>query len=133
MDQKIWGETYLVFQNDTVDVHLLKVKKGGVCSWHYHEYKYNHFCLISGKFAVRINGVGECSKSSWMRMILDKPGMFFVVGPGKDNAHEFQGLEDSTVLEVCYTKPLDPEDIKRLRPGYIDIVDSDGYGAVRGY
>lgn len=106
MDQKIWGETVEIFKNETVSVHYLKIKKGGVCSWHHHKQKYNQFNVLSGAIIIR------CGLESHVL----KPGMGRRIEP--DESHEFEGLEDSQVIETTFVK-LDPEDIVRARVGYI--------------
>ncbi len=118
-EQKIWGTTESVFESRTITIHVLRVKKGGVCSWHYHDRKYNHFHVISGRFAVRVK-VNDSYRTFDM-----EPGEQFTVGPGVDSRHEFEAVEDSVVIETCYVKRgrIRPNDIHRLRLGYYDHGD----------
>lgn len=113
MDQKIWGHTQLVFQNDTTTVHILYVRKGGVCSLHYHDFKYNHFHVVRGKFAVR-KRIGKASEV-WVPL---DPEDTFTVDPKQ--IHEFEALEYSIVIETCWVPEgkIDLGDIHRLRLGY---------------
>lgn len=117
MDQKIWGETEKVFATSTITVHILRVKKGGVCSWHYHDRKYNHFYVISGELLLRtvLEGMYYPTKL--------RSGETHTICPGVENRHEFEALEDSVVIETCFVddvlvRQIDPDDIHRLRLGY---------------
>ena len=38
---KIWGQTELVFANSNIEFHRIDIKKGGTCSKHKHNYKFN--------------------------------------------------------------------------------------------
>tara|TARA_R110000851_G_scaffold237179_1_gene390032 strand:+ start:732 stop:875 length:144 start_codon:yes stop_codon:yes gene_type:complete len=38
---KIWGETELILANNACEFHRIDYKKGGVCSKHLHEWKWN--------------------------------------------------------------------------------------------
>lgn len=110
-EEKIWGTTEKVIVTRTTTVHILRVKKGGVCSWHYHDNKYNHFHLISGSFLIRMEG---------HILVLDRPGMSCTIGPGRKSLHEFEAQEDSVVIETCYVNEgeINSNDIHRLRLGY---------------
>jgi len=115
MDQKIWGETKLLFSNTKTTVHILRVKKGGVCSWHYHDWKYNYFHVISGKFVLRV----ITYSGSYVTLDLG-PDKFVTISPGAKNTHEFEALEDSVVIEICWVTKgrIGLNDIHRLRLGY---------------
>ena len=44
---KVWGQTELVFANSNIEFHRIDTKKGGVCSKHKHNFKFNGFyCAI---------------------------------------------------------------------------------------
>ena len=45
---KIWGNTELVHANGVLEFHRIEYKKGGTCSKHLHEYKWNGFFVESG-------------------------------------------------------------------------------------
>jgi quercetin dioxygenase-like cupin family protein len=117
MNQKIWGETCEIFRNDTVSVNLLKIKKGGVCSWHFHNSKYNRFHVVSGRIVIRFQ-YPDCSLSTC------------AVEEGESHGdipprvlHEFEGLEDSVVIETTFVKN-DPDDITRVtrvRAGHLRL------------
>lgn len=114
---KIWGTTELFLRAKQMTIHILRVKKGGVSSWHWHERKYNHFYVISGSFQVeKINN----QDGRYTTVDLVHPGDFCIVGPGVENRHQFMALEDSIVLESCYVEEgeIQEDDIHRLRLGY---------------
>ena len=111
-EEKIWGTTERTFESRSVTINVLRVKKGGVCSWHYHNHKYNHFHVISGKFQIRHE------RPDW-EIVLESGGSC-TVGPGRESLHEFEALEDSVVIETCYVYQgeINQNDIHRLRLGY---------------
>ena len=51
---KIWGSTELILANSSLEFHRIDFKKGGVCSKHKHEYKWNGFYCMTGKMKVRV-------------------------------------------------------------------------------
>ena len=51
---KVWGQTELVHANGVLEFHRIEYKKGGVCSKHIHEYKWNGFFVESGEMLVRV-------------------------------------------------------------------------------
>ena len=40
---KVWGQTELVEANGALEFHRIDMNKGGVCSKHLHEFKWNGF------------------------------------------------------------------------------------------
>ena len=51
---KIWGETELILANNSLEFHRIDYKKGGVCSKHLHEWKWNGFYVMSGRMKIRV-------------------------------------------------------------------------------
>ena len=51
---KKWGDVRRVFKSGTVSVHHLKIKKGGFCSEHRHQFKSNLFFVVSGNLKLII-------------------------------------------------------------------------------
>ena len=51
---KIWGETELILANNALEFHRIDFKKGGVCSKHKHEWKWNGFYVVSGEMKIRV-------------------------------------------------------------------------------
>ena len=44
---KVWGETELIEANNALEFHRIETAKGGVCSKHKHEFKWNGFTVIT--------------------------------------------------------------------------------------
>ena len=51
---KIWGSTELILANSSLEFHRIDYKKGGVCSKHKHEWKWNGFYVMSGEMKIRV-------------------------------------------------------------------------------
>ena len=49
---KIWGQTELVFANSNIEFHRIDIKKGGTCSKHKHNYKFNGFYCMAGQLLI---------------------------------------------------------------------------------
>ena len=102
---KSWGRTQLVFANSSVEVHKISVKKGGFCSHHIHERKWNRFVLNSGSLDVHVQ-----QESGTVDVTSLSPGGVTDVPPGI--IHWFEAVEDSDALEI-YWVSLDANDIDR--------------------
>ena len=51
---KIWGQTELILANSSCEFHRIDFVKGGVCSKHKHEWKWNGFYVMSGEMKIRV-------------------------------------------------------------------------------
>ena len=51
---KVWGQTELIEANGALEFHRIEMLKGGVCSKHLHEFKWNGFYVESGQMLVRV-------------------------------------------------------------------------------
>ena len=109
---KIWGKTELILANSSLEFHRIDYKKGGVCSKHKHEYKWNGFFVEQGKMIVRV------WQSNDQEGLVDEtiltPGDFTVVKPGM--VHQFEGIEDGVAFEL-YWAEFDHNDIVRRTVG----------------
>lgn len=115
---KIWGETKLLHANGVLEFHRIETVKGGVCSKHKHEFKWNGFFVESGKLLIRVwkgdyNLVDET--------ILE-PGDFTQVKPGE--FHQFEALEDTVAFEL-YWAEFNHNDIVRETVGYTEQTIED--------
>ena len=108
---KVWGQTELVHANGVLEFHRIEYKKGGVCSKHIHEYKWNGFFVESGEMLVR---VWQKDYDLVDETIL-KAGDFTKVKPGV--LHQFEGLKDGVAFEL-YWAQFDNNDIKRETVGF---------------
>lgn len=109
---KVWGYTCPLFFKNNVELHFIKVKKGGYCSKHLHKYKYNQFIVFEGQLKVTI------WKQYGIEILQDVTfvgkDQICIVPPGE--FHKFEALEDTTALEV-YWVDLNQNDIVREDQG----------------
>ncbi len=109
---KNWGYTTEFFRNAIVSAHHLEVNKGGFCSEHRHQHKFNLFYVISGKLEVTIWRSPQTKD-----VTIIEAGQATAVSPG--DYHMFRGLEKTEAIEV-YQVLLIGEDIDRRTKGGID-------------
>ena len=108
---KIWGMTELVEANGALEFHRIEMNKGGVCSKHLHEFKWNGFFCETGKLLIR---VWQNDYDLVDETILE-PGEYTKVKPGL--YHQFECLEDGVAFEL-YWAEFNHNDIKRESVGY---------------
>lgn len=117
---KVWGITTPLFNKNNVELHIIKIKKGGFCSKHLHKHKYNRFIVLEGQLKISIwkdYGTETLEDVS----ILDH-SQECTVSPG--DFHKFEALEDTTALEIYWVE-LSTNDIARLDHGGIKNGASD--------
>jgi len=107
---KVWGSTSELFNKNNVEIHRIEANKGGYCSVHKHEHKYNLFFVENGKLLVKVwkndyNLMDETVVSS-KEMTIVKPGEF----------HQFEALEDTIAYEIYWVE-LNSSDILRKNSG----------------
>jgi len=108
---KVWGKTRLIFRNHNSEIHRIEAQKGGFCSKHKHDFKFNKFFVESGKFQIDV----------WQNDydLVDST----IIGPGESTTvkpgcyHKFIALEDSVVYEIYWVAKLDAHDIIRENVG----------------
>lgn len=110
---KIWGKTEQVMDHHLFEVHRIHITKGGYCSKHLHNYKYNLFYIESGELEVR---VFKADSGLTDRTIL-REGQRTVVKPREN--HQFMALEDTVAYEIYWPEFL-KEDIVRKSVGGLD-------------
>jgi len=94
-----------------VSAHHLEINKGGYCSEHIHEHKYNLFYVISGRMKVTIWRENDVKDETVLTA-----GQASAVPPGF--YHAFVGLEKTECIEVYQVLLIEP-DIKRRMQGGI--------------
>jgi mannose-6-phosphate isomerase-like protein (cupin superfamily) len=110
---KVWGVTELLEANGVLEFHRIQMNKGGICSKHLHEYKWNGFYVESGVMLVRV----------WQKDydLIDETilyaGDYTKVKPGL--YHQFECLESGVAFEL-YWAEFSHNDIKRESVGYLD-------------
>jgi quercetin dioxygenase-like cupin family protein len=113
---KIWGSTELILANNSLEFHKIDFRKGGVCSKHKHEYKWNGFYVMYGQLKIRV----------WQKdyELVDetilKAGDFTAVKPGL--YHSFEGLADGVAFEL-YWANFDHNDIERESVGHLKTMN----------
>jgi quercetin dioxygenase-like cupin family protein len=103
---KIWGETRDLFCKNNVEIHRIEVKKGGYCSKHKHDNKYNAFFIEKGKLKIKVwkndyDLIDETILSN-QEMSVVKPKEY----------HIFEALEDTIAYEIYWVE-LSQNDIIR--------------------
>jgi quercetin dioxygenase-like cupin family protein len=110
---KVWGETSLIEGNSSLEFHRIEIKKGGVCSKHIHQHKWNGFFVESGKLKISV----WKSKYNLIDETILTAGQYTKVKPGE--YHQFEALEDTVAFEL-YWAQFDHDDIQRETVGYIN-------------
>lgn len=105
---KVWGKTYDLFNQNNVEVHYIHAKKGGYCSKHMHETKYNKFIVFDGELKITIwkNGLEDITTLSAGEECTVKPGDY----------HMFECMKDAQALEIYWVE-LKADDIVRTNNG----------------
>ena len=108
-ENKIWGETSLIWTGNNAELHRIKAEKGGYCSKHYHKSKWNLFFVEKGELLIEI-----WSKNDVIDTTVLKAGEMTAVAP--EVYHRFTATEDTEALEV-YWVHLKSDDIVRETVG----------------
>ena len=109
---KIWGSTSLLFCKNNVEIHRIQGNKGGYCSWHRHQSKFNRFFVESG--IIKVTTQKDYGSGVLEDETILLPGQQTTVSPGQ--YHKFEVIEDCVAYEIYWIE-LDPNDIERLTVG----------------
>lgn len=108
---KVWGETECLFFKNNVEIHRIEVKKGGFCSNHKHEHKYNAFFVESGKLKISIDkhdyDLVDETVITAKQMSVVPPGEF----------HKFEALEDTVAYEIYWVELLSKDIVRKDHGG----------------
>tara|TARA_Y100001973_G_C5160822_1_gene313413 strand:- start:32 stop:385 length:354 start_codon:yes stop_codon:yes gene_type:complete len=109
---KVWGETQSIFNKNNVEIHRIETNKGGFCSKHKHQYKYNAFFIEKGKMKI------TCWKNDYdlIDETIISDLQMTVVPPNE--YHMFEALEDTVAYEIYWVE-LNEKDIVRENCGGI--------------
>lgn len=114
---KVWGTTKLIEANGALEFHRIEMDRGGVCSKHLHEFKWNGFYVESGIMLVR---VWQKDYDLVDETILNA-GDYTKVKPGV--YHQFECISDGVAYEL-YWAEFNHNDIKRESVGELkDVVE----------
>ena len=108
---KVWGWTQPLFNKNNVEIHRIETDKGGYCSKHKHDYKYNCFFLESGKMKITVwkNDYDLVDET-----ILNA-GEATTVPPRE--YHTFESLEDSVCYEIYWVELSDADIVRENHGG----------------
>lgn len=103
---KVWGQTQTLFLKNNVEIHRIEANKGGYCSKHKHEHKYNAFFVERGQLKITIwkNDYDLVDET-----IISEKEMS-IVSPNE--YHKFEAIEDTVAYEIYWTT-IDTQDIVR--------------------
>ena len=107
---KVWGNTQAIFQKPNFEIHRIEIEKGGFCSTHKHNNKFNAFYMESGTLKILIE---QKDYELVDETILEKGGLT-IVKPGL--YHSFEALTDCVCYEIYLTE-LKHDDIERRTVG----------------
>lgn len=109
-ENKVWGETALLWSGNNVEVHKIVVQDSGYCSKHKHDYKFNMFHVESGCLQIetwRENGLVDRTIIADGESTTVSPGLF----------HRFTALEQTTALEVYWVELKSPDIVREDHGG----------------
>lgn len=110
---KCWGTTECLLELPMIQVHRINFVKGGNCSVHYHNGRYNAFYVLEGRLEIQ----GWTERGALVVDLLS-PGELHVVPPGVK--HRFRGNTDGRALEIYFPGEMSTHDIVRLSQGFLD-------------
>jgi mannose-6-phosphate isomerase-like protein (cupin superfamily) len=91
---KVWGREIWIANNDLYCGKILEIRKGRMCSLHFHKLKTESFYLRAGRLKVRIK---ESADSEVIEEFEMGAGQCMDVPPGL--VHQMEALEDAELLE----------------------------------
>jgi quercetin dioxygenase-like cupin family protein len=112
IEGKVWGSTELIETNSSLEFHRVEIVKGGTCSKHRHNSKWNGFYVESGTLIIRV----WKSNYDLIDETVLSAGQYTKVIPGE--FHQFEALEDTVAFEL-YWAAFDPNDIERESVGCV--------------
>ena len=110
---KVWGTTEILMQSPIIEIHRIFINKGGFCSNHKHEFKWNMFYVTSGELEVHIHKEDQ----NLIDVTILRQGEWTTVKPGE--FHSFRARKYTLAFELYYPQPLS-EDIIRKTVGGMD-------------
>ena len=103
---KVWGTTSPIFLNNNVEINRIECLKGGRCSKHMHQSKYNMFFVESGKMKI------ETWKNDYELIdeVILEAQHSTIVKPRE--YHRFTCLEPAVVYEIYWVTLLDTDIVR---------------------
>ena len=115
IEGKVWGDTQKIYENDNFQVSRIYAKKGGFCSKHKHQQKWNLFYVESGKLKI----VRWKNDYDLVDDTILTARQQTSVPPGE--YHLFEALEDTVAYEIYYSTLNDKDIIRENHGGEKDI------------
>lgn len=109
--QKLWGTTQRVLLTPKIQIEHICGRAGAASSLHLHQHRHNYFVVLSGCLRIEVLADQEHAvRLNRGRSLLVHAGIL----------HRMVFVEDSEAVEIYFTDgpPVDPEDIRRLSPGW---------------
>jgi quercetin dioxygenase-like cupin family protein len=107
---KVWGYKQLLFLKNNVEIQRIEANKGGYCSKHKHDFKFNAFYIEKGKLKIKI----WKNDYSLVDETIISSGELTIVKPKE--YHVFEASEDTIAYEIYWTE-LSENDIIRENCG----------------
>ena len=108
---KVWGTTQPLFNKNNVEIHRIETNKGGYCSKHKHQYKYNCFYVEKGKLKI----TAWKNDYNLVDITILSTGEATTVPPGEH--HVFEALEDSVCYEIYWVEISESDIIREDHVG----------------
>ncbi len=108
---KVWGTTQPLFNKNNVEIHRIETDKGGYCSKHKHQYKYNCFYVEKGKLKI----TAWKNDYNLVDITILSTGEATTVPPGE--YHVFEALEDSVCYEIYWVEISESDIIREDHGG----------------
>ena len=93
--EKVWGTELWLVNNKEYCGKLLALKKGCVCSYHYHPTKKETFYVLMGKIKLTVNDIDYIMANKYLEVKGSSPR---TINPGVK--HKFEGLTNALILEI---------------------------------
>lgn len=109
---KVWGKTSPLFNKNNVEIHAIKINRGGFCSKHAHKHKYNKFIILEGELKITVwkdYGTGILEDVTIL-----VAGQECTVSPG--DYHMFEAKQETHALEIYWVE-INDNDIIRENVG----------------
>ena len=104
---KVWGFTSTIFKKNNVQINRIEGVKGGYCSKHKHNHKFNMFFVEKGQLSVSVwkhdYKLVDVTVVGALQSTVVKPGEY----------HKFEVTGENTIAYEIYWIELDDEDIAR--------------------
>lgn len=122
VEKKVWGTVQHIFESTYAAVSVLNVIENTRCSIHYHRYRANQFCVLSGKVVIeQWFQVPDPDCDRLVTTVLNTGGVLVVQAKVR---HRFRVIEKGQMVEVYWSafpnKIVSLSDIVRFDEGAVE-------------